>query len=404
MLSDTKLRALKPRPVTYRVTDSHGLCIEIRPTGPKVWRYRYRHGGNASMVTLGEYPTMGLAEARQKRACARALVKAGTSPAHAARAAKVVQADRSANTFDALAEELIAKQEREGLSPATAKRKRHLVKRDLSPHFGALPIGDVTAPLLLAALKRIESRGTADTALRARGLTGEIFRYAIATGRAERDVAADLVGALATPKGGHFASITEPAQIGPLLRALYGFSGTPAVAAALKIAPLVFARPGELRTMRWADVDLDAAEWRYTTSKTGTPHIVPLCEQAVAILRDVQPYTSRSEYVFPNARSAHRPMSENGVNAALRTLGFDGTTITGHGFRAMARTVLDEVLHFRPDYIEHQLAHAVKDPNGRAYNRTAHLPERKKMMQAWADYLDALRAGASVVPIKRGVA
>ena len=277
-----------------------------------------------------------------------------------------------------------------------------MLEKDLAPYIGRRPVGEIAASELLAALRKVEARGAVETAHRARMLAGQVFRYAIATGRAERNPAADLVGALAQPQGEHFASMTEPDQVAPLLRALYGYQGTPAVMAALKLAPLVFVRPGELRQARWADIDLDAAQWRFTASKTGQPHIVPLSSQAVAILRELQPLTGRGEYVFPSGRGGGRPMSEAAVLAALRRMGIDGDTMTGHGFRAMARTMLDEVLGFRPDYIEHQLAHAVRDPLGRAYNRTQHLPERTAMMQAWADYLDTLREGAGkVVPIKR---
>jgi integrase len=254
----------------------------------------------------------------------------------------------------------------------------------------------------LAALRKLEQRGVVETAHRARSHAGRVFRYALATGRAERNPAEDLAGALEQPRTKHFASLTDPEQIGELLRALHSYQGSPVTQAALRLAPLLFVRPGELRAAKWADIDLDAGEWRYVTSKTKTPHIVPLSDQAVQVLAELQPLTRRSEYVFPGVRSASRPMSENTINAALRNLGFDGTTIVGHGFRAMARTVLDEVLGFRPDYIEHQLAHAVRDPLGRAYNRATHLPERRKMMQAWSDYLDTLREnGRKVVPLRK---
>ncbi|MFT3792987.1 MAG: integrase arm-type DNA-binding domain-containing protein [Rudaea sp.] len=400
MLTDTKLRALKPKAKLYRVADSNGLCIEVRPTGARLWRYRYRFNGNASMIGLGEYPTMGLADARAERDKARKLLKGGGNPADAMRAAKAAQLERAENTFGAIAKEWLAKRGKEGLSVGTIARERRLIDSDLAPYIGRTPIAEVTAPALLAALRRVEARAV-ETAHRARSLCGQVFRYAIATGRADRNPAADLAGALTAPQSRHFASITEPMQVATLLRAMWSYQGTPAVMAALKLAPLLFVRPGELRTMRWADVSLDAAEWRYTTSKTGTAHIVPLASQSVEILRELHPITQRSEYVFPSARGAGRPMSENAINIALRTMGFDSETMTGHGFRAMARTILDEVLGFHPDYIEHQLAHAVKDPNGRAYNRTAHLPERKKMMQAWATYLDALRTSANVVPLKQ---
>lgn len=400
MLTDTKIRALKPRPAAYRVADSNGLCIEVRPTGAKVWRYRYRFEGRPSIITLGDYPAMSLQQARAERETQRQLLKGGANPAHVAKSEKAARSERVANTFGAIGLEHLAKRAREGLGAASVARERRHIEKDLAPLFN-LPITEVSAPVLLAALRKLEARGIAETAHRARSLAGRIFRYAIATGRAERNPAADLQGALERPQTQHFASVTDPKDIAVVLRALWAYQGAPATQAALKLAPLTFVRPGELRAAKWADIDLEAREWRYVATKTGAPHIVPLADQVVEVLRDLHPLTSRSPYVFPSVRSATRPMSENTVNAALRNLGFDGTTLVGHGFRAMARTVLDEVLGFRPDYIEHQLAHAVRDPNGRAYNRTAHLPERRKMMQAWADYLDQLRTGdANVVPIK----
>ncbi len=401
MLTDTKLRALKPKAKVYRVADTHGLCIEVRTTGAKLWRYRYRYAGKASMAALGEYPMMGLADARTERDRMRLLVKGGANPVHVARVERAARVERSETTFAAVALELLAKRAKEGLGAGSVKRERRLIEKDLAS-IGSLPVADVTAPALLAALRKLEKRGVVETAHRARSMAGQVFRYAIATGRAKYNPAADLAGALEQPKVQHFASVTEPAKVGELLRTMQGYSGSPVTVAALRLAPLVFVRPGELRQARWADIDLEAGEWRFIASKTGTPHIVPLSEQAVAILRDLQPLTGRSEYVFPGVRSARRPMSENTINAALRYMGIDGDTMSGHGFRAMARTILDEVLHFRPDFIEHQLAHAVRDPNGRAYNRTAHLAERRKMMQAWADYLDQLRdSTGKVLPMRR---
>lgn len=400
MLTDTKLRSLKARDQVYRIADSNGLAIEVRPTGAKFWRYRYRYAGKPTMLTLGEYPATGLADARVARDKARAQLKAGANPVHVAQAERAAMVERTENTFGSIASELLAKRTREGLGVGSVKRERRLIDKDLVS-IKNTPIADVSAPALLAALRKIENKGTVETAHRARSFAGLVFKYAIATGRTRTNPAADLAGALQQPQKQHFASVTEPAKVGELLQAIHAYSGTPVVMAALKLAPLVFVRPGELRAARWADIDLDTAEWRYTASKTGTPHIVPLASQAVDILAALQPYTSRSAYVFPSIRSASRPMSENTINVALRTLGFDGKTMTGHGFRAMARTILDEVLGFRPDFIEHQLAHAVRDPNGRAYNRTAHLVERRKMMQAWADYLDTLRTGdQKVVPLK----
>lgn len=390
MLTDTKLKALKVQNASYRMADSNGLCIEVRPTGAKVWRYRYRINDKASMVTIGEYPAVSLQQARTERDKLRAMVKAGTNPAHAQRAAKAANVERNANTFGTIGLEYLAKREREGMTVHSVERDRRALETYLAPIYDS-PISDVTAPMLLAALRKLEQRGVIETTHRARALAGRVFKYAIATGRGERNPAADLTGALERLQVRHFPSVTKPEQIGALLRALHSYQGSVVTQAALKLAPLVFVRPGELRHAKWEDIDLDAAEWRYMVTKTKTQHIVPLSTQAVAILRELHPYTKRSAYVFPSERTASRPMSENTINAALRGMGYDRDTMTGHGFRAMARTLLDEVLGFRPDYIEHQLAHTVKDPLGRAYNRTTHLPERTKMMQAWSDYLDALR-------------
>jgi integrase len=399
-LTDVAIRKAKPADKPQRLFDGGGLYLEVSPAGGKLWRWKYRYGGKEKRMAFGAYPDVSLSDARQRRDEARKLLAAGVDPGEQRRAQRIATAENRANTFGAVAREWLAKRERE-VVPATFVRDKAMLESYVLAYLGEQPIGEVTAPALLAALRKPEAAGKLETAHRARALTGQVFRYAIATGRAGRNPATDLIGALASPKGEHFASVTEPADIAPLLRALYGYEGTPAVAAALKLAPLVFVRPGELRHARWADIDLDAGEWGYTASKTGTPHVVPLASQAVAILRELQPLTGRGEYVFPSARGKGRPMSDAAVNAAMRRMGIESDTLTGHGFRAMARTVLDEVLGFRPDYIEHQLAHAVRDPLGRAYNRTSHLAERRKMMQAWADYLDALRAGANVIPLQR---
>jgi len=390
MLTDTKLRTLKARTSAYRLADTNGLCIEVRPSGAKVWRYRYRYAGKPSMITMAEYPAMGLAVARAERDRLRALLKGGSNPALAAKIERAAKIETAATTFGAIASEFVAKREKEGMSPGSLKRERRLIEKDLAA-VSEMPITEVTAPLLLASLRKLEKRGVVETAHRARSFSGRVFRYAIATGRAEKNPADDLAGALEHVQTKHLASVTDPDKIGDLLKAMYAYTGSPVTLAALKLAPMLFVRPGELRKARWQDMDLEASEWRFTATKTGTPHIVPLATQAKSILEELRPRTSRSEFVFPGVRSSKRPMSENTITAALRYLGFDGSTITGHGFRAMARTVLDEVLGFRPDFIEHQLAHAVRDPLGRAYNRTAHLVERKKMMQVWADYLDQLR-------------
>lgn len=401
-LSPSQVQNAKPQPEPYKLRDGGGLFLLVKPDGAKLWRWDYRRpvSGRQNTIGFGAFPAVKLTGARERLRKGRELLAAGVDPGEQRKAEKAATLGRTANTFGAVAAEWWLKREKE-IVAGTAKREKRLLETYLQPYFGDMPVEDITPPVLLVALRKPEAAGKVETAHRARSLAGQVFRYAIATGRAERNPAAALVGALETPRGEHFASVTDPSEIKPLLRALYGYEGTPVVAAALKFGPLVFVRPGELRHARWADIDLDAAEWRFTTSKTGTPHIVPLSTQAVAILQDLQPLTGRGSYVFPSHRGGGRPMSDAALGAAMRRMGIDGDTMTAHGFRAMARTVLDEVLGFRPDYIEHQLAHAVRDPNGRAYNRTSHLPERRKMMQAWADYLDALRLDHNVVPIRK---
>ena len=269
----------------------------------------------------------------------------------------------------------------------SAPRARHI------PHLGARPVADITAPELLQVIRKIEGRGALETAHRALGNCGQVFRYAVATGRALRDPTGDLRGALPPVRGEHFAAVTDPAQVAQILRAIDAYQGTAIVSCALRLAPLVFVRPGELRAAEWAEIDLAAAEWRIPGArmKLGVDHIVPLSTQALAVLQEIQPLTGAGRYVFPSARTSTRPMSDNAILAALRRMDIPKEEMSGHGFRAMARTILDEVMGVRPDLIEHQLAHAVRDTNGRAYNRTAHLPERRKMMQQWADYLAKLR-------------
>lgn len=404
-LTDLAVRKAKPgqHPVRgatgkpYKLADGGGLYLEVMPTGGKLWRWKYRHAGREKRLALGSYPAVSLTEARERQATARKLLASGVDPSEQRKAERAATANRAVNTFGAVAAEMIAHR---GASLSASSRERAARMLGYLSPIANLPIKTVDGPLLLAALRKIEPRGM-ETAHRARAFAGQVFRYGIATGRNTGNPARDLLGALAQVEGGHFASLTEPEHVAPLLRALWGYQGGPVVQAALKVAPLVFVRPGELRAARWADIDLDAAEWRYTVSKTDTPHIVPLASQVVEVLRTLYPLTGRGEYVFPSERGKGRPMSENTVNAALRALGYGSDTMTGHGFRAMARTMLDEVLGFRVDYIEHQLAHAVKDPNGRAYNRTSHLPERRKMMQAWADYLENLRTAGNVVPLRK---
>ena len=406
-LTDTAVRNAKPGEKTARLYDERGLYLEVSPKGGKWWRLKYRFEGKEKRLSVGVYPDISLKAARARRDEARALLAEGVDPGEHRKAVKAAKADSAANSYEVIAREWHAKHTAT-LNPEHAERILRRQERDLFPWVGQIPITDVTAPVLLESLRRIEGRGAIQTAHRALGDCGQIFRYAVATGRAERDPTPDLRGALSSYRTEHFAAVTDPERLAELLRIMDGYEGTLTVRCALRLAPLVFVRPGELRQAQWTDIDLDTAEWRYIVTKTNTQHIVPLSMQAVAILRELTPLTGRGRYVFPSARNPRgdRPMSENTVNAAMRRLGIPKDEMSGHGFRAAARTILDEVLGFRPDFIEHQLAHAVRDPNGRAYNRTAHLPDRRKMMQAWADYLDAIKTGSNVVALKerRGIA
>lgn len=305
-----------------------------------------------------------------------------------------------ANSFEVVAREWVAKRSTTW-TPNHTDRIMRCFERDIFPWIGGRPIADLAAPELLTVVRRIEGRGAIETAHRALSNCGQVLRYAVATGRAIHDPSRDLRGGLTPVKSTHLAATTDPKKLAEILRALDGYEGTLTVVCALRLAPLVFVRPGELRKAKWADFDLDSAEWRYTVTKTNTPHIVPLSTQAVEILRVLHPLTGCGRFVFPGARSNSRPMSDNAILAAMRRMGIGKEEMSGHGFRAVARTILDEVLGVRPDFIEHQLAHAVRDPNGRAYNRTAHLLERKRMMQQWADYLDELKFTAEVIPTRR---
>jgi integrase len=399
-ITDAAIRNAKPAGKAKKLFDGGGLYLEVAPAGGKWWRLKYRFGGKEKRLSLGVYPDVTLKDARERRDQARKLLANGTDPSENRKAMRSARVERAANSFEVVAREWFAKHSPNWSARHAAVTMRRL-ERDIFPWIGGTPVADVTAPQLLEVIRRIEQRGALVTAHRALGNCGQVFRYAVATGRAERDPSGDLRGALPPVKGEHFASVTDPKKVAEVLRAINGYEGTLIVRCALHLAPLVFVRPGELRKAEWADIDLDAAEWRYTVTKTDAEHIVPLCRQAVEILRELYPLTGRGRYVFPSARSAARPMSDNAILAAMRRMGIGKDEMSGHGFRAMARTILDEVLGFRADFIEHQLAHAVRDPLGRAYNRTAHLPERRHMMQAWGDYLDRLKAGADVIPFNK---
>lgn len=399
-LTDIAVRNAKPGGKPARLFDERGLYLEVSPSGGKWWRFKYRYDGKEKRLSLGVYPDVSLKVARERRDEARRLLADEIDPSANRKTQKQMSAERLANSFEVVAREWFTKYS-STWAPHHAERIMRRFERDIFPWIGGKPISEVTAPELLTVIRRIESRGALETAHRSIGSCGQVFRYAIATGRAERNPSGDLRGALPPVKGDHFAATTNPVRFAEILRAMDGYHGTLTVRCALRLAPLVFVRPGELRKAEWADIDLDAAEWRYTVPKTGTPHIVPLSRQAVEILREVQPLTGRGRFVFPGARTTARPMSDNAILAAMRRMGIEKGEMTGHGFRAVARTILDEELGVRPDFIEHQLAHAVRDPNGRAYNRTAHLVERRKMMQQWADYLDKLKTGGEVIPLRQ---
>jgi len=401
MLTDTAIRKVKAMGKRVRLYDGAGLYLEVVPAGGRWWRLKYRFAGKEKLLSLGVYPEVRLADARVRCAEARKLLADGIDPSVHRRAQRTARTEKAANTFEVVAREWFEKIS-PGWAPSHATRVLSRLERDVFPYIGGRPIGELAPPDILRVLQRIENRNVLETAHRVRTDIGAVFRYAIVTGRADRDAAADLRGALKPTNPEHFAAVTDPNALGELLRALWGYQdGTPVVVAALKLAPMLFVRPGELRSARWADIDLDAGEWKFTASKTKTPHLVPLAPQAVAILRELQPLTGRGPYVFPSARSNQRPMSNNAVTAALRRMGIERAVTCGHGFRATARTLLDEVLGYRVDLIEAQLAHAVKDANGRAYNRTSFLAERRKMMQGWADYLDKLRTSVKVIPFKQ---
>lgn len=392
-LTDPVVKLAKPKDKPYRLTDGEGMYLEVSPKGGKYWRMKYRFGGKEKRLSIGVYPATPLKKARQLREQARQHLSNGVDPSALKQITKLTNTTAAANSFKLVALEWFSKQKPIWAENHWSKVER-MMERDLFPYLGSRPLNEITPPELLAVLRKIESRGALESAKRTKQIAGQIFRYGVATGRCERDPSQDLSGALANPIKQHRAAITDPKAVGPLLNALEGYQGTSVVKAALSLAPLTFVRPGELRKAKWAEIDFDKAEWRFYVTKTKSDHIVPLCRQAIEILRELQPLTCNSEYVFPSARTLSRPMSDNAVLSAMRRMGIGKDEMCGHGFRAMARTILDEELHFRPDWIEHQLAHAVKDVHGRAYNRTAHLPERKKMMQAWADYLDNLKAQA----------
>jgi integrase len=388
-LSAVEVRTARYKGKVLKLFDGGGLYLHIKPGG-KYWRLKYRFGGKEKLLALGIYPEKGLKDAREGRDDARKLLDQGVDPSARRRATRAISTHAAANTLESVGREWWESVHFHQVKPTHSGRNLRRLELYIFPPLGRRPIAEISPGELLEALRRIEQSGRVDTAHRVRTLCSQVFRYAVATGRAEHDIASDLRDALRSTVTKHHAAIVSPEEIGPLLRAMDGYSGQPATRAALRLAPLLFVRPGELRQAEWKDLDLDAGEWNLTPSKGGEPLVVPLPRQAVEVLRDIEALTGQGRYVFPSAAGRGRPMAENTVNAALRRMDYKDI-MTGHGFRAMARTVLVERLDYPAEHVEMQLAHAVRDPLGRAYNRTTYLDQRREMLQAWADYLDGLR-------------
>ena len=401
-LTDINIKKAKKREKSYKISDGGGLYIQIEPTGGKLWRYKYRFHGKEKLLALGKYPDVSLQEARKRHSEAREQLAQGIDPSVVKKARKAAGAERAANSFEVIAQEWFDTWKGNKSESHYSKIIASL-KKDVFPYIGNRPIAEISAPEVLSVLRRIESRGVCETAHRAMGNISQVMRYAISTGRANRDPCPDLRGALKSATVKHMPTLADPVKVAELLRSIDGYNGGHIVRAALRFAPLVFVRPGELRAAKWADIDFDRAEWRFVTSKTKTEHLVPLSRQSLEILKDLHLLTSGGEFVFPNVRPG-RPISDATMNRALQTMGYDtANDICPHGFRAMARTLLAERLGFRAEVIEHQLAHKVPDVLGTAYNRTKFLDDRRVMMQRWADYLDDLKIAnfAKVVPINR---
>ena len=414
-LTETAIRNAKPKDKSYKLYDEKGLFLQITPNGGKWWRFKYLFNGKEKLLSFGTYPEVPLAGrwydpstkkiwidgARDKRDKARELLASDIDPSVNRKANKQTKDGNLANSFEVIAREWLATK----MQTKSERYQLNVLRRFelyLFDWLGNKAISEITAPDLLDVVRRIENQNKVETAYRTLQAAGQVFRYAVQTGRALRDVTSDLRGALTPSVTKHMASFTEPQQVAELMRAIDGFTGTLTVQTALRLAPLVFVRPSELRKAKWADIDLDASEWRYFVTKTKTEHIVPLCRQAIEHFKTIKPLSGHGEFVFQGGNNPDKAMSEAAINAALRRMGYDTKTeITGHGFRAMARTILHERLNIDPHIIEHQLAHAVPDNLGNAYNRTKFIDQRKIMMQQWADYLDELKAGAKIVPFKQ---
>ena len=403
---EESVRTNKP----YRMFDGGGLYLEVDPNGGKWCRLKYRFNDREKRIALGVYPAVTLAGAREKRHEIRKMLSGGTDPGENRKAQKSSRVDRAANSFEVVAREWLAK----FIDPKSESHRKRVYARfenDIFPRIGARPIAELTPQEVREAVERIETRGAPDSAHRTLGSCGQVLRYGVASGRCERNFCVDLRDALTPVVESHFAAVTKPAEIARVVRALDVYKGTFTVQCALRLAPLVFVRPGELRKAEWKDFDLDDAEWCFELSKPRDSRqrrqeeedgylIVPLSRQSITILREMHSFSGGGRFVFPGARSKSRPMSDNTILGALRNLGIPKEEVSGHGFRATARTAMAQELHERVDLIEHQLGHRVIDPNGRAYNRATFLRDRRKMMQRWADYLDKLKATQAIAPAK----
>jgi integrase len=397
-LSAVVVTNAKPREKPYKLTDDRGLFLLVTPKGHRYWRFKYRFDGKEKILAFGVYPDVSLADARERRDAARKIVAAGEDPAANKKRIEAEKRARSQETFGIIADEWLERMEKEGRSASTLSKLRWLT--DFArPALGDRPIAEITAPELLEVLRKVEARGRYETANRLRTTFGTIIRYAIATSRAQRDVAYDLRGALITPKVTHRSAITDSKEVGALLRAIEGHEGQPAVRQGLRLLPHVFVRPGELRLAQWHEFDLEGRLWMIPAERTKMrrPHRVPLSNQAVGILGELKAITGDGKLLFPSILSNERAISDNTMNAALRRLGYDKSQMTAHGFRAMASTLLNESGKWHPDAIERQLAHVEGSDVRRAYARGEHWEERVRMMQFWSDYLDRLRLGATVV-------
>jgi len=400
-LTHTKVKNAKPREKQYKLTDGLGMHLLVKPNGSKLWRLEYTLNSKRNTHAIGSYPSITLKDARIRLAEAKALIAHGIDPnIHR----KTQKEDSEKDSFEAVANEWHSKKSITWSKSHSIRTYKRL-ENDVFPWIGSQNIGEIKASELLKVLQRVESRGAIETAHRIQQICGQIFRYAIATDRAEQDPSSALKGALTPTKERHHPSIIDPVKIGGLLRAIDGYSGYPATKCALQMAPLVFVRPGELRHAEWSEFDFNAKEWRIPAEKMKmkSPHIIPLSEQVISILSEIQPRTGSGKYVFPSTTTLSRPMSENTINGALRRLGYTKDEMTGHGFRSIASTRLNE-MGWNRDAIERQLAHAERNEIRAAYNYAQHLPERRKMMQGWADYLDKLKNGAEVISLQDWVA